>query len=207
MTDQQHASPAVAVLVYPGFSEFEVTVALALLSSRFRVVNVGLNNHLVRGEGGLRVFPDQTIEETRADQFAALIIPGAADISVLALAPESLPELVADFAAQGKVVAAICGGPYLLGRAGLLEGKPYTATFTAKQREFLCVLPEAGFLYQEVVQQGNIISAQGHAFVEFGLAVAQALGALKDPERARIFYSGRGNPGMETDLAASPPEG
>lgn len=187
----------VAVLVYPGFSEFEVTVAMTLLSEHGQVDTVGLNDHLVRGEGGLRVLPVRTIEDVQVADYQAFLIPGAADISPLVLAPETLPELVAGFAAAGKVVGAICGGASLLGRAGLLKDLPYTVTLTAEQRERL-LLPEENFTYQDVVQSGQVITAQGHAFVEFGLAVAQALGVPR-LERARHFYSGQGNRSMEAE--------
>lgn len=191
------AKPAfsVAVLVYPGFSEFEVTVAMAILSQHGQVDTVGLNDYLVRGEGGMRVLPVKTLADTQVQDYQALVIPGAVDIGPLALAPEALPEKVAEFAAAGRVVGAICGGPYLLGRAGLLKDRAYTATLTATQRESL-FLPEENFVYQDVVKSGNLITAQGHAFVEFGLALAGVLGIPK-LERARHFYSGRGNLGME----------
>lgn len=194
---------AVAVLVYPGFSEFEVTVAMTLLSQQGRVDTVGLNDHLVRGEGGLRVLPTKGLQDVRVEDYQALIVPGGADIEPLALAPGALPALVAEFAAAGKVVAAICGGTYLLGRAGLLRDRAYTVTFTAAQREGLR-LPEEHFTYQDVVRSGQVITAQGHAFVEFGLAVAQALGGVPDLNRARYFYSGQGNVSMEAEENGHP---
>lgn len=196
---------AVAVLVSPGFAEFEVTVALALLGQKFRVVNVGLKNQLVLGEGGLRVYPDLTLEKVVPADYAAFILPGAVDLTPLMLGPEELFDLVARFAMSGGVLAAIGNAPYLLARAGLLTGMPYTATLTRQQREELLVFPEAGFQYQAVVQGrheatgATFMTAQSHAFVEFGLTVAQALEAVADVERARTFYSGRGNAGMEAD--------
>lgn len=190
------ARPAVALLVYPGFSEFEVTVALALLSRTHDIVNVGLSLEPVRGEGGLRVLPEQRIEDLKASGFAALLIPGAADMAVLR-DQEALTTLARDLHAKRRVLAAICGGPFVLGQAGVLEGLSYTVTFTPEQRAFLGVFPEAGFEYRDVVRSGHVITGQGHAFAEFGLAVAEALGAVRNVEGARRFYRGQGNPGME----------
>lgn len=190
---------AVAVLVYQGFAEFEVAVALALLAGQYRIENVGLKNQLVRGEGGLRVYPDKAIHDVNPVDYAALIIPGAVDLTPLILGPDHLSELVARFARHNCLLAASGNAPYLLGRAGLLKNTPYTATLTRQQREQLFVLPAETFTYQNVVQSGNLITAQSHAFVEFGLSVAQSLNAVQDAERARAFYSGQGNRGMETD--------
>lgn len=194
--------PLVAVLVYPGFSEFEVTVALTLVNRRFQVVNVGLSSEPVRGEGGLVVLPERALADVRAEEFAAILIPGAVDMAPLADQP-ALTALLREAHARGTLLGAVCGGPFVLGQAGVLNGAPYTVTFTAEQRAFLGVFPEEGFEYRDVVRAGNVITAQGHAFAEFGLAVAEALGAVVNVEGARTFYRGQGNPALEDLVTAS----
>lgn len=47
--------------------------------------------------------------------------------------------------------------------------------------------PVENFVYEEVVEHSNIITAQGHAFVPFGIA----------NEHNINFYSGKGNVMME----------
>ena len=190
--------PCLALLMYPGFSEFEVMVALNLLARCYQVVCVGLTLEPLTGEGGLRVLPERTIQEVRPESFAVVLIPGAVDLEVLADVP-ALDTFLRDMHAQGKLLGAICGGGFALAKAGLLEGLPYTVTFTAEQRAFLGVFPEAGFEYRDVVRSGHIITAQGHAFVEFGLEVAGALGAVQNLEATRTFYRGLGNPSMEQE--------
>ncbi len=188
--------PRVMSLVYPGFSEFEITVALTLLAHKYEVVTVGLDPQPVRGEGGLRVLPDRTLSDVRSDEFAAMLIPGAVDMEPLAH-HALLTECTRDFDRAGKILAAICGGPYALGQAGALDGRAYTVTFTPEQRRFLGVFPEPGFEYRDVVRDGHVITAQGHAYAEFGLAVASALGAVTDLDAARTFYRGLGHPAFE----------
>lgn len=192
--------PSVAVLVYPGFSEFEVTVALALLARTHDIVNVGLDARPLRGEGGLQVLPDRALADARPEDFAAVLVPGSADMFVLKDRPD-LDAFLRGAHARGALVGAICGGPYALGRAGLLDGVPYTVTFTAEQRAFLGVFPEEGHAYRDVVRAGHVVTAQGHAFAEFGLTVAEALGAVRNVEGARTFYRGLGNPGLESASA------
>ena len=63
----------------------------------------------------------------------------------------------------------------MLLKAGVLDSVPYTVAFTEEQRGFLG-FPETGFVNQPVVDAGNILTAQGHAFVDFGLRLAGKLG-------------------------------
>ncbi len=50
-------------------------------------------------------------------------------------------------------------------------------------------------MYEEVVQHSNIITAQGHAFVPFGIAIASYFWVTN--EHNINFYSGKGNVMME----------
>ncbi|KAK3294330.1 class I glutamine amidotransferase-like protein [Chaetomium fimeti] len=70
----------------------------------------------------------------RADEFAALFFPGGhGPMFDLAVDPTS-QALVQEFAAKGKVVAAVCHGPAaLVGVEGLLEGKAVTGFTNAEE--------------------------------------------------------------------------
>jgi len=57
-----------------------------------------------------------------ADQFDALVIPGGRAPEYLRLDPQVL-QLVRDFFAADKPVAAICHGPQILAAAGVLQGR------------------------------------------------------------------------------------
>ncbi len=105
---------------------------------------------------------------------------------------EPLFSFVGDLSGRGALLAAICSGPYVLAQAGVLAGRPYTVTFTKKQRDFLGCFDEERFRYKPVMQDGNVITAQGHAFVAFGLAVARHLRGDLSRETA-AFYEGRAN--------------
>lgn len=110
---------------------------------------------------------------------------------------ESLFSFVRELYNQGTLLAAICSGPYVLARSGLLEGREYTVTLTKQQREFLGCFDERGYRYASVVESGNIITAQGHAYVDFALRIGKRLGALKS-STVEEFYKGKSNPMMES---------
>ena len=188
------ATKRAGLLLFPSFSEFEITVALSLVPSACEVVTVALDENTVRSEAGLLCQPHKKLSDLEPADLDVLIIPGG-DMEHL-LNAEPLFAFVKKLHAQEKLLAAICSGPYVLARAGVLAGRPYTVTHSREVRDFLGCYDEAGFRYENVVISGNVITAQGHAFVPFGLTVGKHL----DPEMSAdvyTFYEGRGNPAME----------
>lgn len=59
--------------------------------------------------------------------------------------------------------------------------------------------PIGNFIYKNVVSYKNIITAQGHGFVEFGVAIAEYFGVMN--EHKGNVYRGKGNILMEKLLA------
>jgi 4-methyl-5(b-hydroxyethyl)-thiazole monophosphate biosynthesis len=166
------------LLIYPTFSEFEIGVALSLVRRKYAVVTVGLTLQPVASEGGLNCLPDLAVDEADADDYDGIIIPGALDM-IHCEGAQSLYNLVWALHEADKPIAAICGGPFVLGRAGVLDGHRYTAAFGPEQRAFLG-LPEEGYVAEPVVRSGNLLTAQGSAFVEFGLALGDLLALYPD---------------------------
>ncbi|HEX2910761.1 MAG TPA: DJ-1/PfpI family protein [Chloroflexia bacterium] len=186
----------VLLLIFPNFAEFEITVATSLLRANHQVVTVALQKDPLAGESGLQFLPHLAISEVNPDEYEAIIVPGG-DLEALA---EAYPlfALVQAMQEKGKIVAAICSGGFVVAKAGLLEKRPYTVTLSSEQRRFLGI-PETGFRYEPLIEVDNIITAQGHAYVEFGLRVAERLG-IQNIERARHFFTGKGNQVMEVGL-------
>ncbi len=184
----------VGLLLFPGFSEFEVTVAISLLRASHELVTLALEAAPMTSEAGLVCQPQRVLAEVNPNDLEALIIPGG-DMVELKDA-DVLSSFVRRLDERGVLLAAICSGGYVLARAGILSNRPYTVTFTQEQRTFLGCFDEQGFRYEPVITDGNVITAQGHAFVAFGLSVARQLrGELS--EEARVFYEGRANILME----------
>ncbi len=80
----------------------------------------------------------------------------------------------------------------MLARTGLLRDRPYTVGFTRDQQRFLGCFAEEGYRPDAVVEDGWVVTAQGQAFVEFGLRVGERLGVVKNPA-VRAFYTGQLN--------------
>ena len=184
----------VGMLLFPTFSEFEVTVALSLVPSTHEVVTLALDERTVRSEAGLLCQPHHKLSDLEPTALEALIIPGG-DMRHLVDA-EPLFAFVKSLHEKKRLLAAICSGPYVLARAGVLAGLLYTVTHSREARDFLGCYDEAAFRYENVVTSGHVITAQGHAFVPFGLAVAKHLNPDLSPD-AYAFYEGRGNAAMD----------
>ena len=179
----------VLLLIYPTFSEFEVTVATTILAKAFDVVTIGLDLSPVASEGGLACLPHDTIPNVDPEEYAGMIIPGAPEFRPV-FESEPLARLVRALDASGKPLAAICGGPAMLAKAGALHGRRYTASLPPEHRSFLG-MPEEGFTEEDLVQDGHILTATGQAYVEFGLATSRLFGYFRDEEhfdRVAAFY-------------------
>lgn len=107
---------------------FEVFSTAARLRRRagapapFRVLPIGRSPGLVSARGGLQVRPHHGLGEH--PKLDVLVIPGG-DVSAV-LRDERVIAWIADSAATARLTAAVCTGAFLLGAAGLLDGKRAT---------------------------------------------------------------------------------
>ncbi len=73
-------------------------------------------------------FPvDKTVEEARADDYDALVIPGGVGNPDTMRMDENAIEFTRQFFEQGKPVGVICHGPWMLVEAGVLRGRKVTS--------------------------------------------------------------------------------
>ena len=111
----------------------------------------------VHDDPGKTIRPDLTIDQADADDFDALILPGGVRNPDHLRTNEEAIRLIKDFAAQGKPVAAICHGPWLLIEADLVRGRTATAWPSIRTD-----LRNAGaeVVDKAVVVDGNIITSR-----------------------------------------------
>ena len=91
---------------------------------------------------------------------------------------ETVNRVIREFASEGKLVAAICAAPSVLGNAGLLAGKTATCYPGVEGK-----LTGADFVTDPVAKDGNIITSRG-----LGTAIdfaAEIVAYLKDQEAAK----------------------
>lgn len=81
---------------------------------------------------GPEVPVDAAHESVKAADFDALVLPGGTLNADTLRADETAQFLVRAFAADGKVVAAICHAPWILVETGLVDGRDVTSVPTIR---------------------------------------------------------------------------
>ncbi|WOX20230.1 type 1 glutamine amidotransferase domain-containing protein [Streptomyces solicathayae] len=126
---------------------------------------------------GERIRPDTTFAEVSADDYDAVVVPGGTVNADRLRIDHHAQRLVSAFADAGKVVAAICHGPWLLVDSGLAAGRELTSYPTLRAD-----LSNAGgtWVDREVVidDRGGyrlITSRRPRDLDRFAAAVAEAL--------------------------------
>ena len=148
----------VAVLVEQKYEELEVWYPVyRLREAGCEVVLIGPKaGETYPSKLGYPAKADLAAADAQADRFAALVIPGGYAPDYLRRDPAVL-KLVSAMAEQGKVVAAICHGPWVLCSTPALKGKTATGFHSIKDD---MVNAGATFVDKEVVVDGNVITSR-----------------------------------------------
>lgn len=158
----------ILIVATDGFEEWELFGPREILQKRgAEVVLASLKTDPIQAtihdDPGKTIRPDLTIDEARADDFDALILPGGVRNPDTLRLHGNVIDLIRDFARQGKPVAAICHGPWLLVEADLLRGRTTTSWPSIRTD-----LRNAGanVIDQPVVVDGNIVTSRNPQDVE-----------------------------------------
>jgi protease I len=146
------------VLVEQQYQEMEVWYPV------YRLREAGCQVTLVGPEAGSNYpsklgYPcksDKAAKEVKADDFDLLVIPGGFAPDYLRR-HDAVLKLVSTMAEQGKVVAAICHGPWVLCSTQALKGKKATCFFAIKDD---VINAGANYVDAEVVRDGNLITSR-----------------------------------------------
>jgi protease I len=148
----------VAVLVEKFYEDLELWYpALRLREAGCQVKLVGPKaGESYASKHGYPAKADTTAAEVKAADFDAIIIPGGYSPDHMRRHPP-IVDLVTEAARQGKVLAAICHGPWLLCSAKCLKGRKVTSFFSIRDD-----LENAGAEWHDaaVVRDGNIVTSR-----------------------------------------------
>ena len=110
-----------------------------------------------KGNWGKSVSVDLTVDEVASGDFDALVLPGGQINPDILRLNDRVIEIVREFDAANKPVAAICHAPWLLIEAGIVEGR--TATSWPSVRTDLANAG-ARVVDQEVAVDGHLITSR-----------------------------------------------
>lgn len=165
----------VLVFLASGFEEIEaLTIVDILRRCGIETALVGLKKGIIEGAHGVKVIPDNVIDEVEVEAFDAIVCPGGSPGFKHLRDDPRVIQIVKDAHEQNKIVAAICAGPTVLSDAGVIRGKMCTI-YPGMEDELI----KGGGLPKEkqlVVVDQNVITSMGPATaMAFTLTVAKML--------------------------------
>ena len=152
----------VLILATDGFEESELFGPREILLGRSAEVVLASPDltpiqATVHDDPGKTIRPDITVDQARVEDFDALILPGGVRNPDQLRTNKAAVDLVRAFAEQGKPVAAICHGPWLLVEADVLRGR--TATSWPSIRTDLRNAG-ANVIDEPAVTDGNLVTSR-----------------------------------------------
>lgn len=162
MSNQRAQGRKMAILAADGFEEIELTSpkeAIESAGGETRIVSmekgfIHANQHREHGD---KYKVDLSLDEAKAEDFDALLIPGGLFSPDALRTNETAKKFVSDFFNQKKPVFSICHGPQVLISANLVNGREVTG-FPAIQQD----LKNAGGIVRDesVVVDGGLVTSR-----------------------------------------------
>lgn len=163
----------VYIFLADGFEEIEALTVVDL----FRRVNIEISmvsinkKKEVTGAHQIEVKADVIFEGVDFSKAELMILPGGMPGTNNLMEHEGLDRLLIDFNSQGKMLAAICAAPSVLGKKNILYGKNVTCYPGFEEK-----LIGAHILNEAVVEDGNIVTSKGMGTaIDFSLALIKRI--------------------------------
>lgn len=137
--------------------------------------------------GGFRVLPDYDIH-TLPEDYAGLVLVGGDNW--FSPAAESVVPLVEKMIRENKLVAGICNASVFLGKHGFLNHIKHTSNTLEYLKNMAGekYAGEAHYIEKQAVRDGNVVTANGTAQLEFCREILYVLNA-DEPEIIEESYS------------------
>ncbi len=179
-----------AIFFATGYEEIEALTVVDILrraGEDITMVSITDKRSVVSSHG-VEVMMDKIFSEVNFDEVDVIVLPGGMPGTKNLEACEALMEQVDTFVETGKIVAAVCAAPSILGHRGHLKGKR-ACSFP----NFEDHLEGAKVKQEPAVIDANIITGRGMgAAIPFGLAILEKLQGKKAAEEMAksIVYLG-----------------
>ncbi|MCF6460249.1 DJ-1 family glyoxalase III [Clostridium sp. Cult3] len=173
----------VLLLLAEGFEEVEALTTVDYLRRMDIIVDTcSIEEKNVQGAHRITVEADKRIDEIDSiKNYDGLVIPGGMPGATNLRDDDRVIKLVKEFNQEGKILAAICAGPIVFQRVGILKDKKVTS-----YPGFEDDLKESVYKEDLVVQDGNIITARGPAIaVYFAIELVENLVGEKKASELR----------------------
>lgn len=182
-------------ILLPDFASHEMVYLMEAISSdeqqlkpNPRYVNkiVASTMDPVAAIGGFRIIPDYSFTNM-PDDYAALVLIGG--YGWLTPAADNIVTIVGKAIDNGKIVGAICNGASFMAKAGFLNNVKHTGNGIEQLKLWggdNYTNPD-GYIHQQAISDGNIVTANGSGALEFTKELLLLL-ENDTPERIEMYY-------------------
>ena len=164
------------VFLADGFEETEAIAPTDVMRrSKLDVQTVGVTGIQVKSSHGVTVTADVSINDITFDNLEGVVLPGGMPGTLNLEKNKKVLEYTKYCFNNGKIVAAICAAPSILGHLGILRGKNATC-FPGFENELDC----KEYTAAHTETDGLVVTAKGAGCaIEFGHAIV-SLAASKE---------------------------
>ncbi|MDQ3019662.1 MAG: DJ-1/PfpI family protein [Bacteroidota bacterium] len=179
------------VILYPNCVEFEIMLATELLNRTFPIeITTPLGKHH-KGSNGMKIESDLAYSEVKIKNYKIVLVPGGDPYRIIN--NKEIDSILQNAVKENKIIGAICAGPFILAKAGILKGKKFTHGYGDLHKEYLDPFWEgAEFIDKNLIVDKNLVTAKAQGNVDFAAEILKLAGVVKDEEKERIqkFYKG-----------------
>jgi protease I len=164
----------IAILAEDGYEDLELWYPkIRLEEEGAKTIVLAKHKEIALSKHGYKIHVDQDIAESNVDEFDGVIIPGGVQGPDKLRRHQEIVDFVRNMGLKGKLVAAICHGPWLMISAELTKGKKMTCFFSIKDD-----LINSGAIYHDkavVVDDNLVTSRKPEDLPEFCKAILKIL--------------------------------
>lgn len=188
-------SNEILYVLLPDFAAHEMVYLMEAISSdeaqlkpNPKYVNkiVASTSQPVTAIGGFRVLPDYTFE-TMPEDYAALVLIGG--YGWLTPVADKVVPIVRKALDKGMIVGAICNGASFMAKSGFLNEVKHTGNGLDQLKLWggENYTNTEGYVHQQAVSNGGIVTANGSGVLEFTKELLLLL-ANDTPEHVEMYY-------------------
>lgn len=182
---------SVVVVLYPGCIFFEIALAVELLAKKFEIIFATPDGADHRASNGAVLMAATSYAMIDLTNCKAILIPGGDPGSIKENQP--IEKVIREASLKDICLAAICAGPSVLAKAGVLKGKRIAHGYGPKQLEFLkSYFVDVEITEEKFVADGKVLTAKPDAHIDFAVELACRLDCV-DPStanRTKDYYRG-----------------
>lgn len=187
---EKHPKKKILFVILDQYADWEAAYLSSAIhrlgQGMYEVKTVSLTKNVVQSIGGFHIVPDYDIQSMPAEYEALILIGG---MTWRNEAAQRIKPLVEKCFAKGRVLGGICDAAAFLGTVGVLNDVKHTGNDLQDLKQWAgkAYTGEEKYLMQQAVSDGNIVTANGTAALEFAKEVMLTL-KIAPEERIIEWY-------------------